>query len=94
MQRDNRYKAVLSLITTNEIKSFEQIFNFIPRKTVYTDLGLNYYRFARLLKRPDNFTIRELVTLAGLIGCDPFILFTMAMAKKPVSAKKAARAKK
>lgn len=92
MQRDNRYKAVLSLIQTGEIKTFEQIFNFIPRKVVYTDLGLNYYRFARLVKQPTLFTLKELITLAGFIGCDPQIMFTMAMAKP--EPKKRTRVKK
>jgi hypothetical protein len=92
MQLDNRYKAVLSLIQTGEIKTFEQIFDYIPRKTVYTDMGLNYYRFARLLKHPDLFTMRELVMLAGFIGCDPSVIFAMAIAKP--EPKKKTRAKK
>lgn len=92
MQRDNRYKAVLSLIQTGEIKTFEQIFDYIPKKTIYTDLGLNYYRFARLVKHPDLFTMRELVTLAGLIGCEASVIFAMATAKP--EPKKRARNKK
>lgn len=92
MQRDNRYIAVKSLIETGQIKVFGQIFHYIPKKVVYSDLGLNYYRFARLLKHPDLFTLREMVTLAGLVGCEPSVLFTMALAKP--EPKKRARVKK
>lgn len=83
MAKDHRYKVVKVLIESGEIKTFQQIFDFIPKRVVYSDLGLNYARFQRLFIHPDLFTMRELITLAGLIDTDPKSLIYMAMPKKP-----------
>lgn len=90
MAKDHRYKVVKLLIEGGEIKSFQQIFNFIPKRVVYESLGLNYAKFQRLYQHPDLFTMRELVALAGHIECDPFKLFEMVIP----APKKRARAKK
>lgn len=93
MAKDHRFRVVKVLIESNEIKSFQQIFNFIPKRVVYESLGLNYARFQRLYTHPDLFTMRELVALAGHVECDPFKLFELAIQKK-VEPKKKARTKK
>lgn len=77
MAKDKRYIAVKSLIETNSIKSFGEIFQFVPRKIVYNDLGVNYARFKRLVAQPDLFTLRELNTLSGFFGVDTKVLFDL-----------------
>lgn len=64
MTKDKRYIAVKSLIETGRIKGFREIFEYIPMKVVYKDLGVNYNRFKKLIEAPDLFTLRELVTLS------------------------------
>lgn len=92
MAKDHRYKVVKRLIEAGDIKAFQEIFNFIPKRVVYESLGLNYAKFQRLYSNPDLFTMRELVALAGHIECDPFKLFEMVISKP--GAKKKARTKK
>lgn len=70
MTKDKRYTAVKSLIDTGGINSFLAIFDYIPRKVVYQDMGINYNRFKRLLANPDLFTLRELNTLSKLFSID------------------------
>lgn len=91
MAKDHRYQVVKRLIEANDIKTFQDIFSFIPKRVVYEDLGVNYAKFQRLFNSPDLFTIREIGTLAGLIGCEVHKLFDLARANKVV--KKGARKK-
>lgn len=93
MAKDSRFRVVKVLIESGEIKTFQQIFTFIPKRVVYESLGLNYAKFQRLYTNPDLFTMRELVALAQLVECDPFKLFELAIAKK-TEVKKRARTKK
>lgn len=94
MARDPRYKVVKRLIEAGDITHFREIFNYIPKRVVYTSLGLNYSRFQRLYNSPDLFTGRELVALSGYVECDPFKLFELAIAKKQAVPKKKAGTKK
>ena len=64
--KDTRYIAVKALIETGRITTFADIFEYIPRKTVYIDLGINYTRFTKLIEHPGGLTITEIKTLSGL----------------------------
>ena len=70
MTKDKRYTAVKSLIDTGGITHFLAIFDYIPLKVVYEDMGINYSRFKRLLASPDLFTLREISTLSVLFSTD------------------------
>lgn len=76
--RDKRYKIAKNLIDTGNIKSLRDIFDYIPKRVVYSDLGVNYTRFLGLINNPDRFTIKELMTMAGLFEVDPKILIDIA----------------
>lgn len=82
MAKDHRYQVVKRLIEANDIKAFQDIFNFIPKRVIYGDLGVNYAKFQRLFASPDLLTLRELLTLAALIECEPHKLFDLATAHK------------
>lgn len=60
------------------METFDQIFKIVPKSVVYKDLGMNYTKFEKCLKNPDLFTIRELASIAKLIGCDPKIIVDLA----------------
>lgn len=66
MPKDARYKAVKSLIEAGGVKQLKELFLYIPRKTVYTDMGMNYARFKRLEAAPEKFTIEELYQMSVL----------------------------
>lgn len=84
MPKDNRYIAVKSLIETGRIKKFSEIFEHIPKKVVYTDLGVNYSKFKRMIASPDLFTLRELAKLARLIEIEARAMFKMAFSQTEV----------
>lgn len=81
MAKDKRYISVKSLIETGRIVDFREIFEYIPRKVVYKDLGVNYSRFKRLLDSTDLFTLQELITLAGLFEVDARAFIELAFAQ-------------
>lgn len=58
------------LIEAGHIKSIRDIFQFIPKTTVYRDLGINYNRFNRAIFDPSIFRIAELVQLAEFFEVD------------------------
>jgi len=58
------------LIEAGHIKSIRDIFQFIPKTTVYRDLGINYNRFNRAIFDPLIFRIAELVQLAEFFEVD------------------------
>lgn len=78
MRTDQRYKVVKNLIETDNIKSLRDIFLYIPKRVVYSDLGVNYTRFLKLINNPDRFTMKELITMAGLFEVDAKVLIDIA----------------
>ena len=68
MFKNPRYGAVKVLIETGHITSIRDIFQFIPKTTVYKDLGINFNRFERAIADPSIFKMQELVDLADMFG--------------------------
>lgn len=75
---DPRYDAVRVLFETGHIKSFRDIFLYIPKTTVYKDLGINFDRFVRAIDDPSIFRLKELKTIGELFGIDPKEIIDMA----------------
>jgi hypothetical protein len=70
MPDDARYDIIKMMIAAGKIKSFADIFIYIPKTTVYKDLGINFNRFARAIADPSLFRLQELLTLANLFGVE------------------------
>jgi len=77
-EKDLRYKTVKVLIEERDIKTFREIFDYIPRSVVYSDLGINYTRFINLVKHTEDFTLKELIMMSKHIGTDPKPVIDMA----------------
>jgi hypothetical protein len=75
---DQRYTTIRVLIQSGHIKSFRDIFQFIPKTVVYRDLGVNFNRFSRAIIDPAKFTLEELRTLAEFFGVDTKKMIDMA----------------
>ena len=75
---DPRYDAVRVLLETGHIKSFPDIFYYIPKTTVYKNLGVNFNRFSKAIYDPSIFRMEELKEIAELFGIDPKIMIDMA----------------
>ena len=78
MPKDIRYNTISSLIQGGNIKTFSDIFLYIPPSVVYRDLGVNYTRFQKLIANTSLFTLQELITLAGFFKLDDRTMIEMA----------------
>jgi len=67
---DPRYGTIKVLIEAGHIKTIQDIFQFIPKTTVYRDLGINYNRFNRAILNPSIFRLGELRQLAEMFNID------------------------
>jgi len=68
------------LIETGTIKEFTDIFETIPKSVVAKDLRVNYTHLTKRINNSEEFTLRELTTLADLIGIDSLILIGLVVA--------------
>jgi len=62
--RDHRYDLIKPMFIGGKIKTFSDIFKFIPKTVVATDLGKKVDRFTDLMNRVEGFTLEELFMVA------------------------------
>lgn len=77
MAKDKRYRVVKNLIEGGFIKSFQEIFDTIPKSVVYKDLGMNSVRFNKLLSKVENFVLKDIFRIAALIEVDKKLLLDL-----------------
>lgn len=70
MAKDKRYNTIKNLISGGYIKSFEEIFDTLPKSVLYKDLGMNSTRFTKLVKHVDLFILKDIFRIAALIGVE------------------------
>lgn len=87
-KRHKGYGIVKKLIEGKQINSFREIFDYIPKSSVYRDLGINYDRFNRILKQIQGFKLEELYQLANLIDVDEKTLLDLAHSQYIMDKKK------
>lgn len=58
------------MINEGKIHSFKDIFQFIPKSIVATDLGKKVVRFSQLMENVEQFTLQELFMLARFFELD------------------------
>lgn len=83
--KDRRYNALKTYIDSGAIKSFTEIFDIIPKSIVIADSGINYTRLTNKINNPEKFTVKDIVTIAQLIGIDSRSLYSLiaAAVEKP-----------
>ncbi|OQP52605.1 hypothetical protein A4H97_25110 [Niastella yeongjuensis] len=94
MIKDNRYNVARIFIEKGEIKTIEQIFDYIPKSVVSRELKTNNNRFTRLISDPLAFKLIELSKIAKAIGVETKVLVNLALQdeyKRTRPGKKAAR---
>jgi len=64
IKRDERYELVKPMLIIGKIKSFRDIFKFVPKTIVAADLGTKVDRFTKLMKRIEKFTLEDIFTIA------------------------------
>ena len=68
--RDPRYDLIKPMILGGKITTFNDIFKFIPKTVVATDLGKKVDRFTELMNRVEGFTLEELFIIAKFCDID------------------------
>lgn len=64
--KDARYLIIKPMLLDGNIQTFLDIFQFIPPSIVASDLGKRGPRFTELMNGLEDFTLKELLTLARL----------------------------
>lgn len=78
--KDNRYKAIKSLIETESLKSLKEIFEILPVTVVRVDMKVNYNTLRRRIDTPKLLTVEDIVKLASLIEVDPLKIMRLVIA--------------
>lgn len=76
---DPRYETIKGLLQADAIAKFTDIFKWIPHTVVAKDLNTSGTRLKRMIKNPEEFQLKDIYTLAHLIGCSPKKLGLMAV---------------
>jgi hypothetical protein len=78
MIKDRRYKLVKDQISGGNVKSFQDIFDILPKTVVLKDLRIHNQRFNKLLHDVSLFPLQELYKIADLIEIDAKIIIDLA----------------
>ncbi len=78
MTKDKRYTVVKNLISGGHLKSFQAIFEIIPKTVVLKDLHIHNQRFNDMLDDVSLFLLLELYELADLLEVDGKIIIDLA----------------
>ena len=70
MNRDPRYSVLLSMYEKGHIKSLFDIFKYVPKTRVGLDIGMRVDRLNKFLKKVENFTLKDIESIAVLSDLD------------------------
>ncbi|WP_287695534.1 hypothetical protein, partial [Microcystis sp. M61BS1] len=75
--KDQRYKAIKSLIESKNIQRFKDIFTIVPISTVREDMKINYNTLRRRIDNVDLLTVRDIKLMAKLFDVEDVLLFQL-----------------
>ncbi|NOT90722.1 hypothetical protein [Ferruginibacter sp.] len=78
--KDNRYKAVKSLIETNSFKKLIDVFEIVPISVVRIEVKMNYNTLQRRVTNPELLTAKDINALAELFEVEPNLILSLAIA--------------
>jgi hypothetical protein len=79
MTKDARYDLIAPMISAGRIKHFRDIFMYIPKTIIASDLGINNVRFTRLIESVEDFLLRDLIRLAILMEIEPSLMLRLVL---------------
>jgi hypothetical protein len=65
------------MLDQGRIKSFTDIFLYLPKSVLAADLGKNLKRFNELLLHVEGFTVKDLVIISNLCGLSRMEMFRL-----------------
>jgi len=77
--KDQRYKAIKSLIDTKRINGLQEIFEIIPLSVVRVDMKANYTTLRKRVYNGDTLTLKDFRLMGDLFEVDPTEIFRLAI---------------
>ncbi len=71
MIQDEQRLAIKNLIDTGNIKQFKEIFLYVKKKQLHSQMGINYNRFLRIIKNPKKFQYEDAYQVATIFSVTP-----------------------
>lgn len=78
MAQERNYKIGKSLILDGTIKTFMDIFEYVPKTNFADDMPMHHNTITSRIEQPETFTIQELTKIADLLDIDPMVIITLA----------------
>jgi hypothetical protein len=87
--KDRRYTAIKSLIETNKIAKFSDIFTILPISVIKEDMQVNYNTLRRKIFNPMLLTLKDITKMAELFKVKTYLLLELIESEiKDMSTKK------
>jgi hypothetical protein len=77
--KDQRYKAIKSLIETKRINGLKEVFEIIPLSVVRVDMKANYSTLRKRVYNGDTLTLKDFRLMGDLFEVDPTEVFRLAI---------------
>ena len=77
MGKDRRYDVLAKLINTNNLNTFNEIFDIVPRSVVARDLGKNSADINKIAKDVQRLSVRHIFQLATFAQIDATGIFDL-----------------
>jgi hypothetical protein len=77
--KDQRYKAIKSLIISKGINGLKDVFTILPFSTVKADMKINYNTLRRRVDTGNTLTVKDIIALADLFEVDPADVFRLVL---------------
>ena len=77
--KDQRYKAIKSLINSKGISGLKDVFTILPLSTVKQDMKINYNTLRRRVDSGNTLTVKDILAMADLFEVDPGDVFKLVL---------------
>jgi len=75
--KDQRYRAIKSLIESKGITGLKDVFTIMPLSIVRQDMQINYNTLRRRVDNGDTLTVKDIIAMAALFEVDPTEVFKL-----------------
>lgn len=75
--KDQRYKAIKSLIASKGIHGLKDVFTIMPMSIVRGDMKINYNTLRRRINNSDLLTVKDIISMADLFEVDAVEVFRL-----------------
>jgi len=77
--KDQRYKAIKSLINSKGISGLKDVFTILPLSTVKEDMKINYNTLRRRVDTGSTLTVKDILAMADLFEVEPGDVFKLVL---------------